>query len=144
MISCVEFIPAYSELFKFIEKKGGKDAVVEYWETISADGLALLREEASKNGLRGCWNYWSHTLNEEAADFTMTLDEENGVFRIDMHECPSKGKLIKTKHIEPYSDYCGHCDTLYRNVLEPMGYEYEIDLSRSDEAACSIIVKEKK
>ena len=27
MISCTEFIYSYSELFKFIEKKGGKDAI---------------------------------------------------------------------------------------------------------------------
>ena len=26
MISCAEFIPAYSELFKFLEQKGGKAA----------------------------------------------------------------------------------------------------------------------
>ena len=144
MISCTEFIPAYSELFKFIEKKGGKQAVVKYWETISKDGLDLLRKEATQNGLRGCWNYWSHTLNEEAADFTMTLDEDKGEFSIEMHKCPSKGKLIATQHIEPYKDYCEHCDILYRNVLEPLGYKYDIDLSRCDEATCRISVTEKK
>ena len=26
MISCTEFIPAYSELFKFLEAQGGKEA----------------------------------------------------------------------------------------------------------------------
>ena len=144
MISCTEFIPAYSELFKFLEKKGGKQSVVEYWETISKDGLALLKEEATKNGLRGCFNYWSHTLNEEAADFTMTLDEDEGVFLIEMHACPSKGLLLDFEHLTPYSDYCDHCDLLYRNVLEPLGYTYEIDLSKSDKAACSIKVSEKK
>ena len=35
MISCTEFIPLYSEFFKFIESKGGHDAVVRYWEYIS-------------------------------------------------------------------------------------------------------------
>ena len=35
MISCTEFIYSYSELFKFIEKKGGKDAIRTYWEHIS-------------------------------------------------------------------------------------------------------------
>jgi hypothetical protein len=144
VISCTEFIPAYSELFKFLEKKGGKAAVVKYWETISKDGLELLKKEASEHGLRGCYNYWSHTLNEEAADFTMTLDEENGVFSIEMHKCPSKGLLISTKHIEPYSAYCEHCDLLYRNVLEPLGYKYDIDLSRCNEATCKITVTENK
>ena len=28
MISCTEFIPLYSEFFKFLEKRGGHDAVM--------------------------------------------------------------------------------------------------------------------
>lgn len=142
MISCTEFIPAYSELFKYLEKKHGKDAVVAYWKHISGEGIKQLRNEVTKNGIRGCYNYWSHTLNEEAADFTMTLDEEAGKFSIEMHYCPSKGRLINFKHITPYSDYCGHCDLLYRGVLEPLGYKYDIDLSKCDKACCTITVKE--
>ena len=33
MISCTEFIPAYSELFKFLESKSGKQAVLALLET---------------------------------------------------------------------------------------------------------------
>ena len=87
--------------------------------------------------------YWSHTLNEEAADFTMELDEEQGEFRIDMHHCPSKGRLLELKHVEPYDEYCKHCDVLYRRVLEPLGYEYHYDSSGCDEARCSLLVKRK-
>ena len=32
MISCTEFIYSYSELFKFIEEKEGKEGVRRYWE----------------------------------------------------------------------------------------------------------------
>lgn len=35
MISCTEFIPLYSEFFKFLEEQDGHDAVVRYWEYIS-------------------------------------------------------------------------------------------------------------
>lgn len=141
MISCTEFIPAYSEFFKFLEEKGGKKAVVAFWEYLSDNFLTNLRELVLKNGLEGCWLYWSRTLNEEAADFTMELDEDKGEFRIIMHQCPSKGRLIEFRHIEPYRDYCEHCDGLYRRVLEPLGYEYTIDLSQCDKAKCSLIVK---
>ena len=34
--------------------------------------------------------------------FTMTLDEDEGVFQIDMHDCPSKGRLNQISHITPY------------------------------------------
>ena len=141
MISCTEFIPAYSELFKFLEKKGGKEAVKKYWHDISDDGLNLLKKEVEEHGIRGCYRYWTHTLNEEAADFTMTLDEEAGTFEIIMHACPSKGRLLEFKHLEPYPDYCEHCDALYRGVLEPMCYKYDIDLSECDKASCRLTVK---
>lgn len=144
MISCTEFIPAYSELFKYLEKKGGKQAVEKYWARISKDGLDNLRNEVSKNGLKGCWNYWSHALNEEAADFTMTLDEDKGEFRIDMHHCPSKGRLLEVDHIEPYNDYCGHCPALYKGLIESYGLKYESDLTNTDRAGCSVIIKQPK
>ena len=143
MISCTDFIPAYSELFKYLESKGGKKAVVDFWKYLSDNFLGNLKSLVEKNGIRGCWMYWSHTLNEEAADFTMELDEDKGEFAITMHHCPSKGRLIKESHIEPYHDYCEHCDILYRRVLEPLGYEYAIDLLECDRAKCSVHVRNK-
>ena len=141
MISCTDFIPAYSELFKFLEGRGGKGAVVDFWEYLSDNFLTNLKDLVEKNGIRGCWLYWQHTLNEEAADFTMELDEEVGEFRISMHHCPSKGRLLEYEHFEPYQDYCEHCDVLYRRVLEPMGYECSVDMSRCDEATCSCVIR---
>ena len=140
MISCTEFIPAYSELFKFLENKAGKEAVVKFWEQLSDSFLENLKSLAEKKGLAGCFEYWTHTLNEEAADFKMTLDEENGIFEIDMRYCPSMGRLLKEKHIEPYEFYCEHCDTLYRRVLEPLGFKYDIDLSNCKQAKCKLTV----
>jgi hypothetical protein len=141
MISCTEFIPAYSELFKFLDKKGDKEAVMRFWENLSDSFLGNLRDLAEKKGLAGCFEYWSHSLTEEAADFRMSLDEDNGVFEIEMRYCPSMGRLLKEKHIEPYEFYCEHCDTLYRRVLEPLGFKYEIDLSNCKDARCKVIVK---
>ena len=144
MISCSEFIPAYSELFKFLESQKGQEAVLDFWNYLSDTFLQNLRNLVEQNGLRGCWLYWSHTLNEEAADFTMELDEEAGEFKIFMHYCPSKGRLLAYKHIEPYQNYCRHCDVLYRRVLEPLGYEYIFDFSECDKAKCTVIVRDKK
>jgi hypothetical protein len=61
-----------------------------------------------------------------------------------MHRCPSKARLLECRHIEPYHDYCGHCDVLYRRILEPLGYEYILDMSRCNEAACSLTVRERR
>jgi len=144
MIPCTDFIPAYSELFKFLHQRGGAAAVEDFWNYLSDHFLGNLRHLVTEHGLRGCWLYWSRTLNEEAADFTMELDEEAGLFTIDMHRCPSMGRLLELKQIELYPDYCRHCDTLYRRVLQPLGYVYEIDLSRCHEARCKLTVRRPK
>jgi len=141
MISCTEFIPAYSELFKFLHAKAGKQAVIDFWISLSNNFLTHLRDLAEQKGLQGCWEYWNHTLKEEAAHCTMTLDEENGIFQIEMHRCPSKSRLMELKHITPYPDYCEHCDILYRNILEPLGFDYSIDFSRCDQAICKVTIK---
>ena len=143
MISCTEFIPAYSELFKFLESQGGQKAVHDFWNYLSDNFLKNLKSLVEQNGIRGCWLYWSHTLNEEAADFTMELDEDRSEFKIIMHRCPSKGKLLEYKHIEPYPDYCRHCEVLYRRVLEPLGYKYIFNDSECDQAKCVLIVRDK-
>jgi hypothetical protein len=144
MISCTEFIPAYNELFKFLHDRGGKMAVIRFWEQLSDSFLTNLRQLAIEKGLEGCYDYWSHTLSEEAADFRMTLDEEEGLFTIEMYHCPSMGRLLKTEHIVPYPAYCEHCDLLYRRVLEPLGFDYDIDLSECKQARCILRVKRKK
>ena len=105
MISCTEFIPADNELFKYIEQKENKAAVVKFLNYLSDVSLTDLEDLAAKNGIRACWMYWGETLTEDAADFTMELDENAGEFSITMHHCPSKGSLIEYKHIEPYRDY---------------------------------------
>ena len=143
MISCTEFIPAYSELFKFLHARGGKEAVVRFWEHLSDAFLTDFRALAATKGLAGCFEYWSHTLTEEAADFRMTLDERNGVLEFEMRRCPSLGRLNELNHIQPYEHYCEHCDTLYRRVLEPLGFEYYIDLSTSKQAKCAGGIKKK-
>jgi hypothetical protein len=145
MISCTEFIPAYSELFKYLHAAGGKQAVVRFWESLSDAFLGNLRDRAASRGLAGCYEYWSHSLTEEAADFRMVLDEEQGLFTIEMRHCPSMGRLLEDKEIEPYPAYCEHCDTLYRRVLEPLGFEYDIDLTEAcQKARCSITVRKRE
>ncbi len=143
MISCTEFIYSYSELFKFIEKKEGEGGVKAYWEHISDNYVApRLGECVRADGIEGCYKYWAKALSEEAADFTMTLDD--GVFVIDMHHCPSKGRLLEKKDIEPYHNYCGHCDLIYRRVLEPFGLKYDYDMTNTAKAQCKLTISKNK
>lgn len=125
MISCTEFIPCYSELFTYLEEKHGREEVDRFWEFLfEPDGKSIpLINFLKEEGVHGCWTYWTGTLNEEAADFTMYLNEKRGFYFLNMHHCPSKGRLLSLQDeigIEPYHDYCLHCDH-YRAAAEKAG-----------------------
>lgn len=137
MISCIEFIPAYSVLFDFLEDMGGKQSVLDYWQFISDEYVEkslgpLVREK----GIEGCWQYWSTALNEEAADFTLTCDTEKRQMIVDMHRCPSKSKLLDLTYMKPYHDYCGHCNVIYKPVLSRAGISETRDHSGVHEGRC--------
>ena len=148
MISCTEFIAAYSELFRYLDDKHGRDAVDKFWDYLfepTGDGIPLINF-VLKEGIRGCYSYWSGTLNEEAADFTMYLNEKAGWFKIVMHHCPSKGRLLELRDeigLEPYRDYCQHC-FCYKYSLEKIGLEYIYDFTGEDRASCSILIFDPK
>ena len=148
MISCTEFIPAYSELFAYIHDRDGKEAVPLFWDYLfKPDGKGIpLVNFVKKEGIKGCFTYWSGTLNEEAADFTMSLNEKAGWFKIEMHRCPSKGKLLELRDelgITPYPHYCLHCD-YYRAAVKQVGLEYLYDFTGTDKAACSLLIYDPK
>ena len=144
MISCTEFIPAYSELFSYLDEKYGREEVDRFWKYLfEPDGKGIpLINHVQKEGIRGCFTYWAGSLNEEAADFTMYLNEKRGFFMIDMHRCPSKGRLLQLRDdigITPYYDYCLHCDS-YRSAVERIGLKYIYNFRGVDKASCSILI----
>ncbi|MCQ2436873.1 MAG: hypothetical protein MJ099_00570 [Clostridia bacterium] len=144
MISCTEFIPSYSELFTYLENKFGHDEVKRFWSFLfEPDGKSIpLINFLKEEGIRGCYSYWAGTLNEEAADFTMYLNEKQGWYMETMHRCPSKGRLLQLKEeigLEPYPYYCHHCD-YYRLAAEKAGFKYIYNFNGIDHAACSMMI----
>lgn len=149
MISCAEFIPAYSELFSFLDENfGGHEEVERFWEYLfkpTGKGIPLINY-AKKEGLRGCFNYWKKTLKEEAASTTRYLNEDKGFIYAEMHYCPSKGRLLdyqKEIGLVPYYDYCGHCD-YYRAHLEKVGLTWIRNHTGVDKAKCSSLIIDPK
>lgn len=148
MISCTEFIPAYSELFTYLEDKYGPEEVHRFWAYLfepTGKGIPLINF-AKKDGLRGCWNYWCGTLSEEAADCTRYFNEKAGWIYSQMHKCPSKGRLLELEKeigITPYHDYCSHCD-YYRGHLEAVGLRYIRCHVNVDKASCSNLIYDPK
>jgi len=149
MISCTEFIPLYSEFFKFLESQGGYDAVMRYWKFLSrqsiGDGsnpnsLLAFLERDKDDPLLGAWRYWSHTLTEEACDILRIYNPKEKYIYSYMRHCPSRGMLNELAHVEPYHDYCQHCVVIYSPALAKYGLVQEMDLAGIDNAQCGELI----
>ena len=149
MISCTEFIPLYSELFKFLEKTGGYDAVMDYWYYICENGignkqnknsLISFLERDKLDPMEGAWKYWEMSLTEEACDLLRVYNKEKGYIISHMRHCPSRGMLNSLEHVEPYHDYCQHCNVIYWPVLKQYGLESRRDNTWVDNAECRSMI----
>jgi len=138
VISCNEFILCYSELFKFLDKRHNEKAVLDFWAALSDSYLGNLRKLAKKRGLQGLRIYWTHTLEEEGADYDMYCTPDS--FVIDMHSCPSVGKLRTAKHLSRYKKYCDHCDVLYARVLNDYGMDFKLEKLDEKKGVCRCTV----
>ena len=147
MISCTVFIPLYSEFFKYLEKRDGHNAVMDYWIHISDKNIgdktnpnSLAYKCEKLGGYEGAVAYWGHTLTEEACDLLRIYNKEKGFIYSHMRHCPSRGMLNELSHVEPYHDYCQHCNVIYRPVLEKYGLTSRRDNSWVDNAECRSII----
>jgi hypothetical protein len=80
MISCTEFVAAYSELFTYLDDHFGREEVSRLWDYLFAptgDGIPLINY-AKKDGLKGCVDYWTHIAEEESCDVQFTYNLEDG------------------------------------------------------------------
>ena len=120
MIGVYDFCGHYDWTFEWLRAQGGEELVRQYWdEAIRRDSQRHASELIRKQGFAGMAEYWGHTLKDEGAGYQTTAGE--GVFRIDMHECPSKGLLLRNG-LAAYHDYCEHCMGWIGPMLEEAGF----------------------
>lgn len=109
MMGCYDFCGHYEWTFAWLERAGGASLLRQYWdEAISRDSQAHARELITREGFAGMARYWGHTLAEESPDRGYSIAQTPDIFRIDIHDCPSKGFLIRNG-LEQHHDYCDHC-----------------------------------
>lgn len=109
MIGCYDFCGHYEWTFAWLERTGGHALVREYWdEAINHDSQRHARDLILREGFAGMAKYWGHTLAEESPELGFAITQKEDVFRVDMHDCPSKGFLLRNG-LQQYPDYCDHC-----------------------------------
>jgi hypothetical protein len=120
MIGVYDFCGHYDWTFEWLRQQGGEPLVRQYWdEAIHDDSQRHASELIRKEGFKGMMDYWGHTLAHEGAGYHTSADE--GTFRIDMQECPSKGFLIRNG-LGAYHDYCDHCMGWIGPMLKGAGF----------------------
>jgi hypothetical protein len=122
MLGCYDFCGHYDWTFEWLEREGGVALLHRYWdEAIHSDSQRHAVEAIQKRGFEGMADYWGHTLAEESPDagYTMTFRPE--VARLEMHDCPSRGFLIRNG-ISFSKDYCDHCMGWIQPTLEGAGF----------------------
>lgn len=124
MICSKQFLDFYNSTFEYIGEKYGYHALCDYWKHISKTTLADLKECVEKDGLSGCFRYWTTTLPAEGAQYKITL---NGKFILEILECPS----IKHLGDRAYRHYCDHCAVMYQEVFKELGYDYTIEIGET-------------
>lgn len=134
MIGCYDFCGHYEWTFGWMERVGGHALVREYWnEAINHDSQRHARELIERGGIAGMRQYWGHTLLEESPDLGFNISYREDVFRIDFHDCPSRGFLLRNG-IHHYHDYCDHCMGWTGPMMGEAGYV--IDHEHNHQGQC--------
>lgn len=120
MLGVYDFCGHYEWTFEWLREEGGEPLVRAFWdEAICQDSQQHAAELIRSEGFEGMKKYWGHTLAEEGAAFSTTATDT--LFRIDMHECPSMGFLLRNR-LEQYHDYCNHCMGWMGPMMRRAGY----------------------
>ena len=138
MIAANEFILAYNGFFKEIHKRFGKEGIDQLWEFFKNSYCQKLNDYIKRDGLKGMYDYWTEVLHAEGGRNYLTLREDE--FILDMHFCPSVGKLRNTP-VNVYKNYCGHCTAIYPPIIKKYGFEVEYYILNRKKGECRIHVK---
>lgn len=120
MIGVYDFCGHYEWTFEWLQQQGGHDLLKAYWdEAIHQDSQQHANALITARGFEGMKEYWGHTLAEEGAQWVTS--EGDQVYRIDMHDCPSKGFLLRNG-LQQNADYCDHCLGWIGPMMKNAGY----------------------
>jgi len=137
LISCIEFVPIYSEFFKFLDERHGKQAVIDFWVAFSDKYLKPMRALIEEKGLSGIEEYWNRTLSESGGKYDIKKTEDGIV--LDILNCPTIGVFRKEfSYLEPYTDYCDHNEHIFGTMIKDCGYSFKHEVL--DFGVCRITV----
>lgn len=122
MLGCQDFCGHYDWTFAYLRQNFGQQSAIDLWEfAIGVESQQHYTDAANAAGLKGLYDTWVTTGEDEKCDWTFTLDESRNVLRMDMRQCPSKGFLLSNDLVND-EDYCDHCMGWMGPLLAKSGY----------------------
>jgi hypothetical protein len=123
MLGCQDFCGHYEWTFHYLRRRWGQAAIIRYWaEAIGGESQRHYADAVLKNGLRGLYDQYAATGEDEHCDWMYTFDESKNFLRCDMRECPSNGFLTKND-LNADEDYCDHCQNWEIPLMKSVGIE---------------------
>jgi hypothetical protein len=123
VLGCHDFCGYYEWTFHYLRRRFGRTGLEKYWaQAIASDSQLHYVAAAHNLGLRGLYESWSKTGGDEHCDWSVTLDENRNLVRLDMRQCPSKGFLLDND-LNADEDYCDHCIGWIGPALDQAGFE---------------------
>ena len=120
MLGVYDFNGHYEWTFAWLEARGGTELLQESWDqAIHLDSQQHASALILQKGIEGMKEYWGHSLAQEGAGYKTTATKS--AFRIDIHDCPSKGFLLRNG-LQQHSDYCDHCVGWIGPLLKRAGF----------------------
>ncbi len=122
MIGCYDFCGHYEWTFAWLERTGGPDLLRDFLiEAVARDSQQHARELIRAEGFAGMAKYWQETLTAESPQRGFHITAGPDRFRVDMHDCPSKGFLLRNG-LEQHRDYCDHCIGWIGPIMREAGF----------------------
>ena len=97
MLGCQDFCGHYEWTFHYFRSRWGQDAVRRFWaEAIGGESQQHYAEVALQAGLRGLYDQYVKTGEEEHCDWTYTLDESKNCLAATCENAPAKDSSSRT------------------------------------------------
>ncbi len=116
------FFELYNQVFCFLEREYGHEAVERFWESVADRELGPLEHLMRTKGFEGMAEFWRSTLEQEGAPYEMTVDSRS--FNLRVKHCPPC-EWFRARELQRYLRYCDHCRVLYQRVAERCGFAME-------------------
>lgn len=137
MIPSDHFVMFYNEVFKFLSRHGGKEAMIRYYARVSSNQETHCLESFKTRGLQGMFDYWERIRVEENCDMINRIDDDCYSFRF--IGCPSLGKVLDND-AAPCADYCRHCPGWIMPIMTKAGFFAVYNLIDCAKPQCEMFV----